>query len=92
MFDLKSADLWDEVAKNMFCTNHISLTNVSRQLECQRQCELADECVGISYSHKAENTHYCFVCKDFNLTIATNDFGFYGKPGNSQLHTCIKEE
>ena len=73
--------LWSETVKNRFCTEHESWTDIYGQLQCQRKCELMEDCVGISYSHKDENTHYCYGCKDSRLTIATNDFSFYERPG-----------
>ena len=77
--------LWSVTVKNRFCTEHKSWTNIYGQLECQRKCELMKVCTGISYSHKDESTHYCYACKDTRLTIATNDFSFYERPGRPGL-------
>ena len=58
---------------------------MSNQIQCQGKCEAISPCKGISYSHKAGSTNYCYVCKDDVLSNASNDFGFYRNPGKFKL-------
>ena len=65
-----------------YCPNFAKDHPVSSQQECQRICVETTGCVGISYSHKDNETIMsCYVCMDDNLTTARNDFGFYRNPG-----------
>ena len=71
---------WEEEVTDKYCANSNVFVDVSNQIQCQEKCEAISTCPGISYSHKAGSTHYCYVCKDDVLTTSGNDFGFYRKP------------
>ena len=73
-------DLWPEEVKHKGCPNHDPNHGVSSQKECQQECIANPNCVGISYSYKDISKSYCYVCKDEELTAATNNFGFYRRP------------
>ena len=74
--------LWQEEVKDKYCANYAPNHNVSSQQECQRRCVEKIGCVGISYSHiDNSQSNYCYVCMDDDLTAASNNFGFYRRPG-----------
>ena len=103
--------MWPVLVEHQFCPNHVNMelsikpatnSDVTDQLECQDKCKLESECVGISYSHKINQTGWCYICldddltgydEDKELTGALNDFGFYKRPGTLmieyfQIITC----
>ena len=73
---------WNESASNKGCPNHVRKWSGKRTPEgCQVLCvKHESECVGIVYSHKIVDD-YCYLCKDGTLTSATNEYGFYPRPG-----------
>ena len=73
--------MWPEEVKDKYCPNFAQDHDVSSQQECQQRCIGKVGCVGISYSHKDNNTRYCYVCMDDNLTTARNNYGFFRRPG-----------
>ena len=77
-------NLWTESAKDKFCIDHTSF-NVSSQVECQHICKERSDCVGYSYSKKLGSTEYCLICKNRNLSVASNNFGFYKRQGTTRL-------
>ena len=80
-------NMWHELRKNKFCVHH-DMIHVSSQVECQYLCASRNEkdCPGYSYSKKLGSTHYCLLCKNKTLDVATNNFGFYGRPGSIEIH------
>ena len=74
--------LWVEELPNTMCTTFTGTAPVATQQECQSNCAQDSECVGILYSYKLGSTQHCYVCKDDNFLEATNNFGFYRRPGN----------
>ena len=80
-------NMWKEIKKNRFCVHH-EMIHVSSQVECQYLCasKNKDDCPAYSYSKKPGSTHYCLLCKNNTLDVATNNFGFYGRPGSIQTN------
>ena len=77
-------DLWPIYGEKKYCTGH-HLANedlVENQKDCQEQCELVDECVGITYSNLPGNFRYCYICSNDELKDASNGFSFYRRQGN----------
>ena len=78
-------DLWPRVGENKYCTGH-QLANrdaVENQKDCQDQCELVNDCVGITYSNRPGNSKYCYVCLNEELRDASNGFSFYKRQRNN---------
>ena len=78
-----SSALWPQDGENKYCTGHqlANSDDVENQKSCQNQCELFDECVGITYSNKPGNTKYCYICLNDELRDASNGFNFYRRQG-----------
>ena len=76
---------------DMYCVDGTWIGKVSNQYECQTKCESNHDCVGISYTNKPGVLSGCYVCMNADLSTASNDYGFYRKPGKNSLyfHTYI---
>ena len=89
-----SLALWPQDGENKYCTGHqlANSDDVENQKSCQNQCELVDECVGITYSNKPGNTKYCYICLNDELRDASNGFNFYRRQGKtSSFQKQIRE-
>ena len=75
--------MWPQDGENKYCTGHqlANSDDVENQKSCQNQCELVNECVGITYSNKPGNTKYCYICLNDELRDASNGFNFYRRQG-----------
>ena len=79
---------WSETSEDKRCPNNEVSTEVSTQIECQNKCGAQSSCVGITYSHKNDGIRkWCYMCKDDILKDASNDFGFYRRPGKNNLYS-----
>ena len=78
-----------EEAADRYCPDNRGKYNdwgdlVTDQESCQKQCELDNECIGISYgSVDRVFTNWCFICMSDNLEYFGYQFAFYRKPGNN---------
>ena len=80
-------DFWSKEAANTWCPNSVVDRSINTQGGCQALCEAKSrlECVGISYSHKGGSTDYCYLCNDDTTESSVNEFGFYRRPGISEI-------
>ena len=81
-------NIWPEEAADQYCPdNRGKYSNwgnlVTDQESCQKQCELDNECIGISYSHDSVFTDWCFICISDKLKAFGHQFGFYRKTGKN---------
>merc|ERR1712062_248036 len=88
---------WVEERPDHYCKDHRPKYGylgdwgdlVTDQISCQKQCELDNECIGISYCHsvryKQTFKSWCFICtSDKNIVPFRYQFGFHRKPVPSQ--------
>ena len=83
----KPGILWSEEEADAWCPSNVIDRSINTQGECQALCEAksGSECVGITYSHKVGNTHFCYMCTDDTTAYSLNKFAFYRRPGTVEI-------